>query len=264
MKIEGIERKPDFAFCESVETTINDLLGKPVEEPRNKSKGNLPLTDIGSSPILILRESRNNVSKDSAYTIVVGKQIGGMVLNQIYWEMAPGESFGLDYHDVVSDHTALLVHPELNSREIESHEKTKSAWRLYKHYGPAALKAITNGSKTSLVPMLRWGVMDGQRKFVYSPKLQTPEGNNAINDFLKRACMELPDPNVSLDPTLGLFVLAVATPEIKNTWPKRDHLHEGGNTREIGSTQAPLYTLMKSVTLLDAVMLPKAEALVGK
>ena len=259
-----IEPKQDFQLVGGIETSLHDLLGHAIDEPRNRQIGEMP-TRIGRSPAFIFGERRPGNNEDTVYTLVLRDSVRDKRLNQIYWEMAPGNAFKLDYNDVVNDSTTLLLYPEDNKRIIAMHEQTGNAWKRYRHFGPSQLSAIQHNSSDTLIPMLRWWNNNGKRKFVYSPHMHTPEGNAALKDFLAG---EIPKSSLAsaslLDPTLGLYVLAVASPEIKSEWPARDKLYEDGTARQIGSTQAPLNTLMKEESLLEAPLLDIIEERIGR
>ncbi len=262
MNYEIEPQKPDFQFVGGIETTLYDLLGHSVDEPRNREIGEFP-TRIGKSPAFVFGEKRPGPGEDTVYTLALNDNVKDKRLNQLYWEMAPGKAFKLDYNDVVNDSTALLLHPEENRRYIVLHEETGSPWKQYKRYGPQQLSAIQHDSPDTIVPILRWWNKNGERKFVYSPHMHTPEGEAALKDFLGDVLPDSPLSQSLFDPTLGLYVLAVASPEIKAQWPAKDSLFEGGRLREIGSTQAPLNTLMKEQTLLEAPLLEIIEETVN-
>ncbi|OGH12815.1 MAG: hypothetical protein A2776_03050 [Candidatus Levybacteria bacterium RIFCSPHIGHO2_01_FULL_40_10] len=248
-------------------TTANKLLGRKVLEPNNRSI-NEPPTNIGGMPILVIEE---RVNGRSVYTAAVKTRLSGKRLNQIHWETAArGNSFGLDRDDFISDHTRMLYKDPTYASSRGKHEETGKPWKIYRRYGPRQLEAFQNKEKRigeKVIPVIRWTAKqdsEGEtvREFVYSPFMHSDEGKVRLKEFLGRLPSKDMFENIC-DPSLGLSVLAIFSPEQKGEWPSNSKL-PSSHSRNIGTTQAPLYVLMQAETLLESDFLPAAEAAVQK
>lgn len=201
---------------------------------------------LGEAPLAVITTQNDTLPDESMY--LVGPALSGLEVFAMFHFAAPSKVFGYDLGDLLSDWPNLYEQP----RHLErlTRHRTIPGWEIFERDRELILRVIRQSAQgehiAAIIPVVRIDNYRTEPRWNYSP----------IPDAVEQVVQPLPlasRPDVAtFVPSLGPVLLASYSPEITESWSKREGYGKNaghGGTQDMGSTQAYVQAIRHGHTL---------------